>query len=96
MQNLTLELASLRGPLESQLGFVQTLLSRVSLVLSKTLPDIAAAEHDCEAANVEESDYTVYTFEDVEFEAKLVKDAIVKKKAFIDNQVRQAEVCAGC
>ena len=45
------------------------------------------AENECHAANIEESDYTVYTYEDLEFEAGLVKEAIAKKKAFINNQV---------
>lgn len=36
---------------------------------------------------MEESDYTVYTYEDIEFETGLVKEALSKKKAFIENQV---------
>jgi hypothetical protein len=56
--------------------------------LSDTLAAVAAAETDCNAANVEENDYTVFTCQDLEFELELVVQSIVKKMAFIDNQVR--------
>jgi len=49
---------------------------------------VASAEADCNAANVEENDYTVFTCQDLEFELELVMQSIIKKIAFIDNQVR--------
>ncbi|PSS35375.1 hypothetical protein PHLCEN_2v1670 [Hermanssonia centrifuga] len=45
------------------------------------------AEEDCQAANVEENDYTVFTFQDLEFEHELVTQSVLKKIAFIDNQI---------
>lgn len=48
---------------------------------------MAAAETNCNAANVEENDYTVFTCQDLEFEMELVVQSIIKKLAFIDNQV---------
>lgn len=48
---------------------------------------MAAAEGECNAANVEENDYTVFTCQDLAFELELVIQSIVKKIAFIDNQV---------
>jgi hypothetical protein len=50
------------------------------------LEDVAAAEAECSAANVEENDYTIFTCQDLEFELELVKQSIAKKIAFIDNQ----------
>jgi len=43
---------------------------------------------ECNSANVEENDYTVFTCQDLEFELELVVQSIAKKIAFIDNQVR--------
>lgn len=57
--------------------------------LSDTLAAVTAAENECNAANVEENDYTVFTCQDLEFELELVVQSIVKKIAFIDNQVRR-------
>ena len=39
------------------------------------------------AANVEENDYTVFTWQDLEFELELLVQNIAKKISFIDNQV---------
>lgn len=55
--------------------------------LTETLSKVAEAEAECTAANVEENDYTVFTCQDLEFELELVVQSIVKKIAFIDNQV---------
>jgi hypothetical protein len=56
--------------------------------LSDALATVSAAETECNAANVEENDYTIFTFQDLEFELELVVQSIAKKIAFIDNQVR--------
>lgn len=61
------------------------LQSRLS-PLSEALADIAKAEEDCRAANVDENDYTVFTLQDLEFEHGLVVQSISKKIVFIDNQ----------
>jgi len=55
--------------------------------LSDTLANVASAEAECLAANVEENDYTVFTCQDLEFELELVRQSIAKKIAFTDNQV---------
>ena len=51
------------------------------------MAELATAEEDCQAANVDENDYTVFTFQDLQFEHELVVQSISKKIAFIDNQV---------
>ena len=56
--------------------------------LSVTLSTVAQAEAECNAANVEENDYTVFSCQDLEFELELVVHSIAKKITFIDNQVR--------
>ncbi|KAK0244060.1 actinin-like protein [Armillaria nabsnona] len=80
------ELAAVDGPLEEQQQEVQRIQTRIP-ALSETLADVASAEAECAAANVEENDYTVFTCQDLEFELELVVQSIAKKIAFIDNQI---------
>jgi hypothetical protein len=55
--------------------------------LGSDLDKIAKAEQDCNDANVDENDYTVFTFQDLQFEFDLVRQALAKKHLFIENQV---------
>jgi len=55
--------------------------------LGEALDVVANAEAECNAANVEENDYTVFTTQDLEFELELLVQSIHKKFTFIDNQV---------
>ena len=55
--------------------------------LSKVLDAVGEVDVECKAANVEENDYTIFTFQDLAFELELVVQSISKKIAFIDNQV---------
>lgn len=54
--------------------------------LADALARVAKAENDCTEAKVEENDYTVFTWQDLDFELELVTQAIAKKISFIDNQ----------
>lgn len=56
--------------------------------LEAGLDDVAAAEADCNLANVEENDYTILMCQDLQFELELVVHSIQKKITFIENQVR--------
>lgn len=49
-------------------------------------------EQECVAANVEENDYTIFTYQDLQFELELVVQSVVKKISFIDNQVSALNV----
>jgi hypothetical protein len=55
--------------------------------ITEELSAVSAAESECMAANVEENDYTVFTWQDLEFELELLIHSIAKKISFIDNQV---------
>ncbi|CEI86829.1 Putative Actinin-like protein [Rhizopus microsporus] len=48
---------------------------------------IEMLDQECIEANTEENDYTVYSFEDLRFGLDLVKEAVQKKSAFIQNQI---------
>jgi hypothetical protein len=82
-------LTVLEGPLEVQQQSVQEIQTRIPAI-SDALREVVAAEAECNAANVEENDYTVFTCQDLEFELELVVQSIAKKIAFIDNQVPAA------
>ncbi|KAJ3731291.1 actinin-like protein [Lentinula guzmanii] len=80
------ELTAIDGPLEVQQQLVEQIQTRIS-ALSETLKHVAAAEAECNAANIEENDYTIFTCQDLEFELELLVQSISKKIAFIDNQI---------
>lgn len=106
LHHISRELANIEGPLEvnqadsklinvnstilqSQQDQVKEIQTRIP-TLSETLVGVSVVEEECEAANVEENDYTVFTYQDLAFELELVVQNIAKKIAFIDNQVRRA------
>jgi hypothetical protein len=41
----------------------------------------------CQEAHIEENDYTIYTFDDLEYAFNLAKTSVEKKLDFIQNQV---------
>ncbi|CEJ04689.1 hypothetical protein RMCBS344292_18644 [Rhizopus microsporus] len=55
--------------------------------LQESLDIIEMLDQECIEANTEENDYTVYSFEDLRFGLDLVKEAVQKKSAFIQNQI---------
>ncbi|KAI0087028.1 calponin homology domain-containing protein [Irpex rosettiformis] len=80
------ELTAIEGPLEEQQEQIKHLQVRLP-ALAETLATIAGVEQECQDANVEENDYTVFTYRDLEFEHELVVQSVSKKITFIDNQI---------
>jgi hypothetical protein len=102
LQDLSNEVSALDGPLEvsthicitgASLTLVQDQRAEAKVIqtrlgpLSESLKDVASVEQECLAANVEENDYTIFTHQDLQFELELVVQGVVKKIAFIENQV---------
>ncbi|KAG6853929.1 hypothetical protein C0991_012420 [Blastosporella zonata] len=83
---ISFELTAIEGTLESQQEQVQRIQTRLP-ALSDVLTNVASAEAECGAANVEENDYTVFTCQDLAFELELLSQSVGKKIAFIDNQI---------
>ncbi|KAG6891512.1 hypothetical protein C0992_005046 [Termitomyces sp. T32_za158] len=83
---ISIELTAIEGTLESQQGQVQEIQIRLP-ALKDVLVVVASVEDECGAANVEENDYTVFTCQDLAFELELLNQSVVKKIAFIDNQI---------
>ncbi|KAL8283147.1 hypothetical protein RQP46_005925 [Phenoliferia psychrophenolica] len=86
LQSLSSTLAAISGPLESQSEVVTTLQTDLAS-LSDALVPIARAERACVECNVEENDYTVYSYEDLAFEYGQLATDLQGRKAFIENQI---------
>ncbi|KAF8606856.1 hypothetical protein BDV93DRAFT_488758 [Ceratobasidium sp. AG-I] len=86
LQDLSNELSALDGPLEEQRTSAKVIQSRLT-PFAESLRDVASVEQECIAANVEENDYTIFTHQDLQFELELVVQGVVKKIAFIENQI---------
>ena len=91
------DLAAIEGPLELQQERVHQVQTQLP-DLTQALRVVEQIEEECQAANVEENDYTVFTVQDLVFELELVVQSISKKIAFIDNQVCRLYpyVCVYC
>lgn len=55
--------------------------------LDQFLGIISAIDQQCEEANIEENDYTTYTYDELEYELSLVRNSVSKKLAFLENQM---------
>jgi len=57
------------------------------LAIEKELKIIESLSLDCEQANIEENDYTVYAYDELEYEYGLAKSSTAKKLGFLENQI---------
>lgn len=72
--------------MEDQLVHVRRLHDNLP-PLNQFLDQIEAIDKKCEEANIEENDFTTYTYDELCYEMSLVKNSVAKKLAFLDNQV---------
>lgn len=79
-------ISGLEGDVEDQLQHVRRLNESLP-PLDQYLETIAALDIKCEEANIEENDFTTYTYDELCYELGLVKSSVSKKLAFLDNQV---------
>ncbi|KAJ1659395.1 alpha-actinin [Dispira simplex] len=86
LNRMSADIATLSGDLETQLSLVNHLAAQVR-PLERQLQSIQQANQRCQEANIEENDYTVFTMEDLVFDLSLLKQALNKKLAFIENQI---------
>jgi Ca2+-binding EF-hand superfamily protein len=86
LNTMQLAISGLEGDVEDQLSHVRRLND--SLVpMNAYLEKIAIVDQKCEEANIEENDFTTYTYDELSYELGLVKNSVSKKLAFLDNQV---------
>ena len=86
LSTLSLALSSLEGDLPDQLTSAQR-LSLSLPPLSTYLTALESHHHACLEANIEENDFTTYTFEELAYELDLVKASVGRKLAFLENQL---------
>ncbi|KAI9818420.1 MAG: hypothetical protein M1827_000479 [Pycnora praestabilis] len=79
-------ISGLEGDVEDQLRHVVRLNSSLP-PLDEYLDTIAALDQQCEEANIEENDFTTYTYDELEYELSLVKSSVSKKLSFLENQM---------
>lgn len=83
---MQLAISGLEGDVEDQLKHVRRLHESVA-PLDSYLETISELDRKCEEANIEENDFTTYSYDELCYELGLVKSSVSKKLAFLDNQV---------
>ncbi|KAI8914816.1 calponin homology domain-containing protein [Powellomyces hirtus] len=86
LNQISLALVDLEGDLQNQLDTVQDLVLRLE-PLKNELHHIEKLNTDCTEANIEGALFTIYSVDDLLFEFGLVTQTVVKKSAFIENQI---------
>ncbi|TVY86558.1 Alpha-actinin-like protein, partial [Lachnellula willkommii] len=86
LNTMQLAISGLEGDVEDQLIHIQMLNEKLP-PLHQYLETIAVVDQKCEEANIEENDFTTYTYDELCYEMSLVKGSVSKKLAFLDNQV---------
>lgn len=86
LDTVSLRISELDGELERQLEGIQDLSQQLK-PLDGLLDELKQLDTKCIEANVEENDYTVYSYDELEYELGLAKQSVVKKLAFIENQM---------
>ncbi|KAF6843770.1 Alpha-actinin-like protein 1 [Colletotrichum musicola] len=86
LNTMQLAISGLDGDVEDQLHHVRKLSDNLP-PLDKYLETIAAVDAKCQEANIEENDFTTYTYDELVYEHGLVKSSVQKKLAFLDNQM---------
>jgi hypothetical protein len=86
LNTLGTSISALEGEVEDQLEHTKE-ISKSLAPLDEYLNLIAAIDEQCAEANIEENDFTTYTYDELEYELSLVRNAVSKKLAFLENQM---------
>ncbi len=86
INTLSTSISGTDGDIEDQLRTTQRLSAHLQ-PLDEFLKVISKLDAQCSEANVEENDFTTYTYDELEYELGLVKSSVSKKLAFLDNQM---------
>ncbi|KAF4979630.1 hypothetical protein FZEAL_4187 [Fusarium zealandicum] len=86
LNTMQLAISGLDGDVEDQLHHVRK-LSESLAPLDQYLEKIAVVDEKCQEANIEENDFTIYTYDELSYELGLVKTSVQKKLAFLENQM---------
>jgi Ca2+-binding EF-hand superfamily protein len=86
LSTISTSISGLEGDVEDQLQHSKSLSQHLP-PLDEYLQVIKAIDERCEEANIEENDYTTYTYDELEYELGLVRSSVSKKLAFLENQL---------
>jgi len=86
LNTLSTSISGLDGDVEEQLRATQRLSQHVK-PLDEFLGVISRLDAQCVEANIEENDFTPYTYDELEYELGLVKALVSKKLSFLENQM---------
>lgn len=86
LKTMQMAISGLDGDLEDQLHHVRKLSSNLA-PLDRYLETILDVETKCIEANIEENDFTTYSYDELAYELALVKSSVQKKLAFLENQL---------
>ncbi|KAM3467463.1 hypothetical protein NHJ13051_008922 [Beauveria bassiana] len=86
LKTMQMAISGLDGDLEDQLHHVRKLSSNLA-PLDRYLETILDVETKCIEANIEENDFTTYSYDELAYELTLVKSSVQKKLAFLENQM---------
>lgn len=86
VQTISMSVSGLEGDVEDQLEHTNS-IARNLPPLDQYLEIIAKLDQQCQEANVEENDFTTYTYDELAYELGLVRSSVQKKLAFLENQM---------
>ncbi len=86
LNTLSLAISGLEGDVEDQLKHAQLLANNLG-PLEQYLEGIAILDEKCQEANIDENDFTTYTYDELMYELSLVKASVQKKLTFLENQM---------
>ncbi|QIW98352.1 hypothetical protein AMS68_003870 [Peltaster fructicola] len=86
LSTISMSVSALEGDVEEQRADT-TQVAKHLAPLDQYLQVIEKLDQQCQEANIEENDYTTYTYEELVYELSLVKSSVQKKLAFLDNQM---------
>lgn len=86
LNTLSLAISGLEGEVEDQLEHAQRLSANLQ-PLEQYLDGIALLDEQCQEANIDENDYTTYTYDELVYELGLVSQSVQKKLTFLENQM---------
>ncbi|KAL8827636.1 MAG: hypothetical protein Q9191_003063 [Dirinaria sp. TL-2023a] len=86
LNTLSLAISGLEGDIEDQLSHVQRLNGNLP-PLDAYLDTLLVLDQQCAEANIEENDFTTYTYDELAYELGLVKSSVAKKLSFLENQM---------
>ncbi|KAI4596353.1 hypothetical protein KJ359_005482 [Pestalotiopsis sp. 9143b] len=86
LNTMQVAISGLDGDVEDQLAHVRKLSDNLP-PLDAYLKKIEEVEEKCQEANIEENDFTTYTYDELLYELGLVKSSVSKKLAFLENQM---------